>query len=108
MLTRPGAKKRRTNYFGFGKRKTKCKKNQTLQKTKRRFYIIGIKPSRTQQKTNNNENKRVSVSRPCVNEKNRLMLGERKKKEKGEKQLVNKKTVLLGRSFLRLHVLRLI
>ena len=94
MLTRPGAKKRRTNYFGFGKRKTKCKKNQTLQKTKRRFYIIGIKPSRTQQKTNNNENKRVrkrtyfgrgttvSVSRPCVNEKNRLMLGERKKKKK--------------------------
>ena len=50
----------------------------------------------------------VSVSRPCVNKRNRLMLGEGKKKEEGEKQLVNKKAVLLGRSFLRLHLLRLI
>ena len=38
----------------------------------------------------------VSVSRPCVNKRNRLMLGEGKKKEEGEKQLVNKKAVLLG------------
>ena len=40
------------NYFGFGKKKTKCKKKETLQKTKRQFFIIGIKPLRTQQKTN--------------------------------------------------------
>ena len=52
MLTRPYVRKRRTNYFGFGKKKTKCKKKETLQKTKMRFYIIGIKPLRMQQKTN--------------------------------------------------------
>ena len=50
----------------------------------------------------------VSVSRPYVNKRNRLMLGEGKKKEEGEKQFVNKKVVLLGRSFLPLYLLRLI
>ena len=48
----------------------------------------------------------VSVSRPYVNKRSRLMLG--KKKEEGEKQFGNKKAVLLGRSFLPLHLLRLI
>ena len=50
MLTRPFVKKRRTNYFGFGKKG--LQKKETLQKTKRHFFffIIGIKPLSTQQK----------------------------------------------------------
>ena len=46
----------------------------------------------------------VSVSRPCVNKRNRLMLGKRKKKEERENLLVNKKAVLLHQSSLRLHL----
>ena len=46
----------------------------------------------------------VSILHPYVNKRNRPMLGEGKKKE-GEKQLVNKKAVLLGQSFLRFHLL---
>ena len=38
MLTRPFVKKRRTNYFGFGKKG--LQKKETLQKTKRHFFFF--------------------------------------------------------------------
>ena len=48
----------------------------------------------------------VSVSRPYINKRNRLMLGEGKKRRR--RKTVNKKAVFLDQSFLRLHLLLLI
>ena len=55
MVTRPYVKKTRTNYFGFRKKKRR----------KRTYFSRGTA---------------VSVSRSYVNQRNRLMLGEGKRK----------------------------
>ena len=57
MVARPYVKKMRTNYFGFGKKRTR----------KRTYFGRGTT---------------VNISRPYVDKRNRLMLGEGKRKRR--------------------------
>ena len=63
MVTRPYIKKTRTNYFGFGK------KRQSVKKRVRKITYFGRGTT-------------ISVLRPYINKRNRLMLGEEKRKRK--------------------------
>ena len=59
MVTRLYVKETRTNYFGFGKK---------VRKRRKRTYL--------------SRGTTVSVSRPYVNKRNRLILGEEKRKRR--------------------------
>ena len=59
MVTRMYVKKTRTNYFGFGKK---------VRKRRKRTYL--------------DSGTTVSISRPYVSKRNRLMLGEGKTKRR--------------------------
>ena len=59
MVTRLDVKKTRTNYFGFGKK---------VRKRRKRTYL--------------DSGMTVSISRPYVSKRNRLMLGEGKTKRR--------------------------